>query len=63
MIHLTQIPDLSGSRIQMLENVALRQKFTTNLHITCSMSLHSKHQIAHLFFKDLEAPLIYLIFP
>lgn len=63
MIHLTQIPDLGGSRIQMLENVALRQKFTTNLHITCSMSLHTKHQTAHLFFKDLEVTLIYLPFP
>ena len=61
MIHLTEIPDLSGSRIQMLENVALRPKFTTNLRITCSMSLHSKHQTAHLFCKDQEVTLIYLL--
>lgn len=63
MVHLTQIPDLSGSRIQTLENVALRQKFITNLQITSSTSLHSKHQTAHLFFKDLEVTLIYLRFP
>lgn len=61
MIHLTEIPHLSGSRIQMLENVALRLKFSTNLHITCSMSLHSKHQKAHLFCKDQEVTLIYLL--
>lgn len=62
MIHLTQIPNLSGSRTQMLEKVAQRQKFTTNLHMTCSMSLHSKHQTAHLVFKDEEVTLIYLLF-
>lgn len=34
---------------------------TEILHITCSMSLHSKYQTAHLFCKDQEVTMIYLL--
>lgn len=44
MIHLTEIPDLGGSRIQMLENVALRLKFSILL-VPCPYTVNIRQLI------------------